>query len=111
MGSSERTKALASQPNHPALSEAANAKRRATHVANYQARTAWEQEHGRAADSERYRSEVLPLLAAETATALSKRIGLSVAYCAAIKGGERIPHPRWWDLLGDVPQGGLPLQA
>jgi len=54
---------------------------------------------------ERFTAEVLPKLEAVSARALSSATGLSVSYCAEVKRGERVPHPRWWAALGRPTQG------
>lgn len=28
-----------------------------------------------------------------------------VSYCAEIKRGERVPHPRWWPVMRDIGDG------
>ena len=54
---------------------------------------------------ERFTAEVLPKLEAVSARGLSSATGLSVSYCAEVKRGERVPHPRWWAALGRPTQG------
>lgn len=67
--------------------------------AQREAELAWEHEHPERADDERYRREVLPNLAGRSTLEISRMTGMSVAYCAKLKRGELIPHPRLWGSL------------
>jgi hypothetical protein len=53
----------------------------------------------RCLDRDRFTTEILPKLRDVSGTAMARATGLSVSYCVKIKGGERIPHPRWWASL------------
>ena len=37
---------------------------------------------------------------------LAKATGLSISYCALIRRGERVPHPRHWRALNEAVEGG-----
>lgn len=50
-------------------------------------------------ERERFRQDVLPLLAEATVGALAKATSLSKTYCSFIKRGLRTPHPRHWEAL------------
>jgi hypothetical protein len=91
-------KRLAGTPDHPAFSPEANERRKATRIKQRAAELAWDREHA-PVDRERFAIEIAPMLAEMSARAIARATGLSVTYCAAIKRGERVPHPRWWLLL------------
>lgn len=97
--SSDRMKRLAASPNHPALTEAANQRRRTTRAEQMAAQRTWEQDHPEPIDGDSFTAETVGNLAPVSARAISRATGLSVSYCAAIKRGERVPHPRWWATL------------
>ncbi len=84
---------------HPGLTAEANAKRSETRKAQRAAELAWEGEHPGPPDLEYFKTAIAPRLEAMSAGAISRATGLSVAYCAEVKRGERVPHPRWWDTL------------
>lgn len=88
--------------DHPALTTEANAKRSATRKAQREAELVWAREHREAPDIEYFRKAIAPSLEGVSARAISRAIGLSVAYCASIKRGERVPHPRWWAVLASL---------
>ena len=64
----------------------------------------WNAEHPDRPDPEAFRRDVLPSLQAVPLRELSRRTGLSVAYCARIRRGEEVPHPRWWTSLSGQPR-------
>ena len=100
--SSDRMKRLAASPGHPALTDAANKKRRQTRVEQRQAELVWEREHPETPDLQAFISDVLPRLQKASVRAIAARTGMSVGYCASIKHGKRVPHPRWWKVLAGV---------
>jgi len=55
-------KRLAASPGHPALTDAANKKRRQTRVEQRQAELVWEREHPETPDLQAFISDVLPRL-------------------------------------------------
>jgi hypothetical protein len=95
-------KQLAGTADHPAFGAKANERRIATRIEQRAAELAWERDHPGPADRQRFATEVLPMLAGMSAPALARATGLSVTYCAAIRRGERVPHPRWWALFEGV---------
>jgi CRISPR-associated endonuclease Cas1 len=66
----------------------------------------WNAEHPDRQNPESFRREVLPSIQAVPVRELSRRTGLSVAYCARIRRGEEVPHARWWELLVPTPRAG-----
>jgi hypothetical protein len=60
---------------------------------------AWNAAHPERPDPDRFRREVLPLIRDVSLRELSRRTGLSVAYCARIRRGVEVPHARWWGLI------------
>ena len=44
-------------------------------------------------------SDVLAGLAFVSLGAMRRATGLSLSYCAQIKQGQRVPHPRYWQPL------------
>lgn len=90
---------LAATDGHPAQAVDANERRRSTRREQRAAELAWEAEHPEPADRTMFQREVLPRLQCVSARGLSRATGLSVAYCAQVKRGERVPHPRWWATL------------
>jgi hypothetical protein len=92
--------ALRASDNDPANSAEARAKRAARSREAMLANRAWEREHGRAFDVERYESEVIPRLQSMTITAIAHATGLSSYYLWRVKKRERRLHPRHWGSLG-----------
>lgn len=95
---------LAEAPNHPALTPQAQERRRATRRAQRAAELAWERQHPDPADVTYFKREVAPGLQAVPTRAMARATGLSVSYCAEIKRGERVSHPRWWPILTSLIQ-------
>jgi hypothetical protein len=93
---------LAREGGHPALSEEANNRRRATRRKQRAAELVWEGAHHGTVDADRFATEVLPQLQGMSARAIARATGLSVGYCADIKKGDRLPHPRWWTTLANL---------
>ena len=60
----------------------------------------WNAAHPERADPDEFRREVLPAIQGVPLSELSRRTGLSVAYCARIRRGEEVPHARWWTIDG-----------
>ncbi len=58
----------------------------------------WDSEHA-AADTELFRREILPGLKGVPLRRLAAATGLSLRYCALIRSGERVAHPRHWQAL------------
>jgi hypothetical protein len=83
----------------PAKSPEARAKQAARSREVMLANRAWEREHGRTFDVERYESEILPRLQLMTIPTIAHATGLSSYYLWRVKKGERRLHPRHWDAV------------
>lgn len=97
--SSARMKELAGRADHPALTVEANRRRSETRRQQRAAELEWERKHPGPVDREMFATEVMPVLATLSVRSLALATGLSAGHCAAIKRGERVPHPRWWWVL------------
>jgi CRISPR-associated endonuclease Cas1 len=62
----------------------------------------WQRTHDWPSDMGAFAREVLPRLASVSVGRLSRATGLSEAYCRQIKSGEAVPHPMWWETLGQL---------
>ncbi len=62
---------------------------------------AWEREHGKVADQERYESEILPAIQRLTVPALMAITGLSQHRCWQVRTGRKRAHAMHWE--GVVP--------
>jgi predicted transcriptional regulator len=49
-----------------------------------------------------FKRETLPGLQRFTLAALAETTGLSKGYCARIRKGEVVPHPRHWEALQEL---------
>jgi hypothetical protein len=75
---------------------------RQTRIRRHEEQLAWERVNPPAiADPDRFRVEILPQIKQISIRRLAAATGLSLRYCALIRRGERVPHPRWWDRLVD----------
>jgi hypothetical protein len=81
----------------PAKTQEAKAKQAARSREVMLANRAWEREHGRVFDVERYESEILPLVRSITISALAHATALSDFYLWRVRKGERRLHPRHWE--------------
>ncbi len=77
----------------------AKGQRNAEHAA---ANATWEAEHGSGWDPEEFRREVLPRLQGVPLRAMIATTGLSLRYCSLVRRGDQVPHPRHWDVLGEL---------
>jgi CRISPR-associated endonuclease Cas1 len=78
------------------------AKEAATHRTHAAARRAWKPENQPAWLTEAfYRENIQPALSEASATAIAKRLGVSVWYAGEIREGYR-PHPRHWQALAEL---------
>lgn len=100
--SAERMRQLATLPDHPVLTAAANQRRRETRTTQRAFELAWERDHPGPVDRGAFARDVAPLPPGVSATAIARATGLSVSYCADIKKGVRVPHPKWWPMLAGV---------
>jgi hypothetical protein len=59
----------------------------------------WRETHGKGPDRSTFEDDVWPLLRHVAVRLLMRATGLSRKYCAFIRNGDRIPHPRHWESL------------
>jgi hypothetical protein len=88
--------------DHPAHAPEARRKLSETQKERRAAEAAWDRGHPDPPEYERFRRDVATNLTGLSARAIARATGLSVSYCAAIKRGDRVPHPRWWNSLQQV---------
>lgn len=74
---------------------------RATAAASRERRR-WEEAHPDLPDPAEFRTRIAPLLATVPVRQLARLVGLSIPYIAAIKRGERTPHPRHWERIEET---------
>ena len=73
------------------------ARRRGARIAAIlRANSAWEREGSGAFDPDAFSRTIGPKLAGLSLSAIMRATGLSRPYCAMIRRGARIPHPRHW---------------
>lgn len=60
---------------------------------------AWDLAHPERPDPEIYRRDVFPEVERMSLKEIGKATGLSQGYCARVRRGELVPHPRWWEAL------------
>jgi CRISPR-associated endonuclease Cas1 len=89
----------------PATSEQAKAKNREGRVRRRAEEVAWNRAHPETLDPEKFRLEVLPLINAVPVRRLARLTGLSVSYCALVRRGRYVPHPRWWTAFAGTSDG------
>ncbi len=65
----------------------------------------WERQHG-PGDPEYYRATILPGLKDVPLRVLGAATGLSKTTCSQIRRGDKIPHPRHWEVLRRLFLGG-----
>jgi hypothetical protein len=75
----------------------ARARLREANLRRLDEQRAWEQ-CNRRPDPAIFACEILPLLHEVSLYQMRRATGLSVRYCAQIKGGQ-MPHPRHWEAL------------
>jgi CRISPR-associated endonuclease Cas1 len=85
--------------DHPAHTSEARRKLSKTQKGRRAAETTWDREHPEPPDYDRFQREVAARMVGLSASAIARATGLSVAYCSAIKQGNRIPHARWWSVI------------
>ncbi len=102
IGSGARSlRRLRADGDDPAHTNGANRKRAATRQRQALEQAAWDAANP-PADPELFVREVLPRIQQAPIRKLAAATGLSMRYCALIRRGERVPHPRWWETLGNM---------
>lgn len=86
----------------PAHGGEATRRRSETVAASRRAMKEWERKSSEPADPRTFEREIMPRLASVSLAAIAWATGLSQPYCAMIRRGERIPHPRHWDGLRNL---------
>jgi CRISPR-associated endonuclease Cas1 len=79
--------------------EMAQARRRATQLERARARAAWGAQPEKTLPLGVAWDDVLAGLASVSLGAMRQATSLSLSYCAQIKRGQRVPHPRYWQPL------------
>ncbi|MBN2113687.1 MAG: CRISPR-associated endonuclease Cas1 [Acidimicrobiia bacterium] len=92
---------LRAQGRDPAHGGDTGRQRGRTNARHVQRAIDWEQEHPRP-DPEEFRRNILPGLQHCSPQKLADATGLSYPYCALIRKGERVPHPRHWNTLSNL---------
>jgi hypothetical protein len=92
-----RTRRLAG--DDPAHGGEAARRRAERNEANSRANVAWERRQSGSFDPGIFASEIGPKLAEVSLAAMMRATGLSRPYCATIRRGTRVPHPRHWEAL------------
>jgi len=83
----------------PATSPASRAKQSEARLRRRAEEVAWDRAHPELPNQEVFSRTVLPVIAGIPIRRLAKATGLSIGYCALIRQGLRVPHPRWWEAL------------
>jgi hypothetical protein len=97
-----RLRELAAAQRHPGHTAAAKEKLGASQAARRRAAVEWNKRHPERPRPPVFREEILPSLAGVSVYRLARETGLSPAYCARVKRGAEVPHPRWWEQMREV---------
>ncbi len=88
----------------PAHGGEAARKRGIKSAAMQRANFEWEKKHGSEVDPSQFEREIAPHLDRILLSALVKATGLSQPYCAKIRRGAKVPHPRHWEAIRKLGQ-------
>jgi len=83
----------------PAHGGEATRRRSKRSAANARANIAWERRQSGSFDPRIFERQIGPKLAAVSLSAMMRATGLSGPYCAMIRRGKCVPHPRHWNTL------------
>ena len=83
----------------PAHGGEAARRRGSRNAATLHANVAWEREQSGGFDARTFAREIEPKLKTVSLATMMRATGLSRPYCALIRRGERVPHPRHWGAL------------
>jgi CRISPR-associated endonuclease Cas1 len=86
----------------PAHGGEAARRRGKRNAATLRANAAWERGQANTFDPATFAREIGPKLAAVSLAAMMRTTGLSRPYCAKIRRGAQIPHPRHWESLAQM---------
>ncbi len=95
----ERLRQKRARGEDPTHTPDARAKQGRTNSANRAAEAEWDRLHPDTPDPSTFTTDILPLIQHVSNRALSRATGLSVTWCAAIKAGRAVPHPRHWEAM------------
>jgi CRISPR/Cas system-associated endonuclease Cas1 len=99
MAALARRRAKGESPGHGGE---AGRRRGRTNAAHVKAAADWNRDNAERPDPATFAAEILPALRAVPATRIARATGLSLAYAAAIKRGEIVAHPRWWQTIREL---------
>jgi CRISPR-associated endonuclease Cas1 len=94
-----RLEKMRQERQDPAQSNTANEKRRHTQSQRIRQRREWEVDHPDTADLGAFNRDVLPRLKGVSLRRIRDATGLSLSYCARIRGGVSVPHAVHWPAL------------
>lgn len=97
-----RLAALRAMGQDPTKTTEALEKVRRNRIRRHHEQLEWESAHVGKDDPDRFRTEILPLIRQTPIRRIAAATGLSLRYCALIRRGERVPHPRWWEYLREA---------
>lgn len=98
-GRSRRPASSTSASFDPAHGGEAGRRRGERNAAKLRANAAWKRRNPGVVEPDTYTREIGPKLGAISLAVLMKATGLSRPYCAMIRRGARVPHPRHWEAL------------
>jgi len=103
--SKEKLIGLAKQGRVVAQSPQSQKKRSETQRRHEAAKRQWRSSLGEnSLDRLKYDQEIQPCLASVTIADIAAALGVCEAYAADIRSGRRRPHPRHWEVLGELVQ-------
>ncbi len=98
--------AQAADGNDPRASARAGRKRGEANARQHRRNRAWARGAGVDRDAAWFLREILPKLDTYSLSQIAKATGLSLAACSRIRAGTRVPHPRHWEVLGELVESG-----
>ncbi len=90
----------------PAHGGDAGRQRGETNARHAREAAAWEQGPAKSTDPDTFGRDILPGLQDVPLSKMVEATGLSLRWCSLIRRGLRVPHPRHWDTLARVVDGG-----
>jgi CRISPR-associated endonuclease Cas1 len=83
----------------PAQTQAAREKRSQTQRQHARRQREWEATRSESADPDSFIRDVRPRLMSMSLRRIQEATGLSLSYCAQVRSGAKVPHPRHWPAL------------